>query len=284
MAIAYESSASANSNTSPLTITKPSGVAAGDLLIAFVSMNGGSASFVAPAGWDSYGTATNGSNRTSNCFARVATAADVSATDYSFTNADSPAEFTGSIFRFSGDFNSTDSIVDSDATASDNGTFTGGVTPNNGGALFFAASNLTTATSDPEYSGWAVATDDPTWTEIVDRRYDTTFKMGAAWATRASTNATGTYSVTLANDASGTDQSHGFLLTLEEAVNVNVSVGVQTLTASIQAPTVTGDAQVAAGVQTLTASIQAPTITTQTNDWNFEAKASDAVWTIESQN
>ena len=286
MAIAYESSASANSNTSPLTITKPSGLSEGDLMVAHVSANSGNA-WTDPSGWLEVAALTNSADRDSSVYVKVATSADAAASDFDFVNGGSTMELTGTLFRFSGNFNSTDSIVSSDADTNNGGTtFTGGVTPQNGGAvLMLCCHKLASPSGGAEFSGWAVTTDDPTWTEITDREYDSAFKTGSAWATRSSTNATGNYTISTSNSGSGTGATHAYILMIEEAANVNVTPAVLSLTASIQEPTISAGAIVTIGsALDLTTTINAPTIGTQVNDWNFEAKASDAVWTIETQN
>lgn len=106
MAAKFESIASAQSTGSPLVIGKPSGLAVGNLMVAFMEANHGIPSTLgAPAGWAKHDQTTPPiGNPQCAFFSKVADSADVAASNFSFTDpANTGAEpIVGSIYRLPG--------------------------------------------------------------------------------------------------------------------------------------------------------------------------------------
>lgn len=229
MAIAYQSfSSNGDRNAAPLTITKPTGLAEGDLMIAYLSCNNGSGSgsWTLPSGWTSITTGGN-TGTWFAVFAKVATAGDVAAASFDFTGG---GDSVGLLIRFTGTFGSTDCVHK--AISDIGGITTTGVDPEIGGALVMFGSIATAATGAGVFSDYAVVTDNPTWTEIVDGRYNDLREIHyfAAWGLRSQTTATGNSSVT--ESAGGTNYG-GVLLALVETTSANANHTILTSSSEI---------------------------------------------------
>jgi len=91
--VTARSSSSASNTTGSLAVTKPSGLATGDLMIAWhVADNDGSlGSMGAPIGWDLLGQdgGASGADPFEKVWTRVATSGDVAASTFTFTNSTS---------------------------------------------------------------------------------------------------------------------------------------------------------------------------------------------------
>lgn len=138
MAIVVESTASNSvAGSTTLTITKPTGLAVGDLLIANLGLYNGT--YATPAGWTLEITQkTVGRVISTQVFYKVADSSDVAASNFSFNSGVGEDQFlAGSLMRVTG-FNGLDpmmSISDDDfysGSQSITGSFTGTIaTPNN---------------------------------------------------------------------------------------------------------------------------------------------------------
>ncbi|MDP9479045.1 MAG: hypothetical protein M3R38_25765, partial [Actinomycetota bacterium] len=111
MAISFRSSSTANTgNTtaSSITINKPTGVAAGDLLLAFLTVAAGSNAVIAPpSGWTlvlrtNDGTATAGAS-----YYKVAGASEPTSYQWGFSGTGSPYGAAGGISAYTGVANAT---------------------------------------------------------------------------------------------------------------------------------------------------------------------------------
>lgn len=270
----------ANGGSSSITITKPTSLAAGDLMIAkIVHM---SASAVTGSGWTAvtnqpdspFFDSTNG-NLT--VLAKVATSGDAAASNFTFTSSN---EAIGIIYRVIRTLGPSSwpaiasvlanlVVYDSDVvTASGSvATFTGGVTPVGADSLLI----LTVAHSDggATFSTYDIVTSDPTWTEAADIEGDTvtsqTLGLASAYGVRSAATATGNYAATA---SAGNPDCIGCLVSITEQLNVSPSPAVIDLALSIQAPSVSGGANVSiANPIDLTASVQAPTVSTAAAKW-----------------
>lgn len=210
MAIVVESSATtAWQSATTLTITKPTGLAVGDILFAMISTGSG-ATVSTPSGWtqirsDAVAGATG--NTRSTFLYTIADSADVAASNFAFTISGS-ARNAGGLLRISGAGESWQGSVN---TQQNDGTTTpltvGTLTPERTGSLIILAvtgGEFTGAASN--YSGYTIATNDPSWTEqweLDDGTDD--FSCAIATAVRTEVTATGTGSITLASSGSAND-------------------------------------------------------------------------------
>lgn len=220
---------SATSITTTLTITKPSGLALNDVMLASFVLsdnNGNTLSNVTGAGWtlvDGRDFGSNGSDHwNGTVLYKIATVADVAASSFDFT-IDSDAEdgSQGTIIAFrgvavNGGFNAT-------GTANSGPFDFDPVTITNTNTTSITATTNTTATAnaavimfgfianDINVSGWQTATGPLSLTEIFDLPNNTGLDhgMGAAWNTKAATGGTGTGTATIASTRAG-----GLLVTL----------------------------------------------------------------------
>lgn len=278
MAVAYGTSASATLNATGgadnLTITKPTSLAAGDFMFAGCGRNGGTANFTPPAGWTTLFTSNDASNYGLVVFWKIATSGDASASNFAFSITAAANDgligfivrATGSSFTGTGNFVSTSDINNSGATTH---TFTPGVTPPSNDALYLLGSFVRGNTTQ---SGYAVANNNPSWTERVDTAISTTRSSSLAVATALATSisASGDFNVTLGSSL----EAIGFLIALEESTNVTVSPSVVNATFSVISPaSITGGANItiAASVNA-TFTVQAPTVSFPVSDISNQDK------------
>ena len=281
-AIANESA----DNSLQVTLTKPAGLAAGELMIAVISYSDTvETQFFALTGWTSHTLSQESGDLVTTILWKVADAGDAAASDFTFTKTAGDEvvnlcaalmRITGSGFSGLGNITAADSGISSDAAA----VYTGGVTPTaNSLLIMIATSGGTTATA----STYAIVTSDPTWTEraeltSIDSSPDNNLVIATAVRTEAT--ATGNFSLTWSADPG---ESVGFLFSIQESTNVTVSPSVITATLSVQAPTVSGGATVSPAVITMTATIQAPTVTLTDPKWTNTDKSSTS-WVNQDKN
>lgn len=198
-----ESKSTGSHTTGDLVITKPSGLAVDDLMVAVIQ--GRNASPTAPSGFTSI-TTISGGGGISKLFAyyKIAVSGDVSASDFTFTNNDTKL-LGGAIFRISG-FNALDpvSVFNQDEdSATSTPSFTTSCTPTNANSLLLFCVGSADTTQNT-VSGYAIATSNPSWTEeydIVSATADTGnyFQNSVASAIRPEVTATGNASCTISN-------------------------------------------------------------------------------------
>lgn len=280
---AFASSNSAT-GTGSVVITKPSGLAEGDLMVAFIA----DASYAnvpdTPSGWTKIIEHTGDLSMTITAFAKIASSGDAAATNFTFTHPNGSATLGGILYRITGTFASVDNIY---RETSNTGTepsadvfrFATGFTPSTAGTLLLMAitgySNAG-GFDESHASAYALETNNPTWTE----RDDFTFAAGeflfsTATATRTETTPTGYYQVTYS--VSGNDSpsnASAILLGITDTANGTHNASVVTATAAVQTPSPSGEANITVGVVTATASINAPTASSADPLWKNTDKPS----------
>lgn len=210
--------------TTTLTITKPSGLAVGDMMLLQVVQSGDGAANsitdIAPSGWTQIaGSYIENVNNTTVVRAtllyKVATAPDVAAANFSFTLDSDSDDGEGGIVAFSG----VDGTTPFDVTP---GTVYTGISDDNN----FTASAITTTTANSAIimfgaisdnntiSNWST-TNPGTLTELYDVPFDATedIGMGAAWALKPAIGSTGTGTA----DINATDPQGAILIALRPA-------------------------------------------------------------------
>lgn len=231
MSALYQSSSVTNLiNTGTLTISKPSGVVDGDLMIAIIHLyyNNSVITINAPAGWTSIrntNATTNGASIRS--YRRVASS-EGSSYDWTASFAN-PTAWGGSIIRIT-DFNVTTPILTESgagATGSTTSlTFADTVTPTAGYQLILFPVMAESATGT--MSSYAVATSNPSWTELYDNNSVGSAIMSMAYATRVESTATGDSSVTCSGTVESwvgqlivIDRLYSFSITNSETINTS---------------------------------------------------------------
>ena len=250
MAVVVQSTSTDTSAGASTVITKPTGLAVGDLMVAHITSYGLN-TIVAidiASGWTEttsgavLDSGTSTGVRQSIQY-KVATSGDVAATDFTFTAASTGGRnMIGAMYRIDGQ-NSVTPIDTSNAASAQNGgtPFSGNatVTPTyaNSLLLFFASGYDASA-----FNTYTVATSNPTWTENYD--FTATASMAGATATRPEVTATGNAGVSFTNAGSG-DVVVGIVV-VRPIVSVSTSPSVVTLTANLGTPTITTQTRIAA--------------------------------------
>lgn len=274
MAVAIASKSTSSSGT----LTKPTGLAVGDLMVA-VLFNTGSATWDTLTGWTAVGTAQdtieNGIARVS-VQAKIAEASDVSATDFTFTGG--ATQHKTQLFRITsdGDFEGTIASLivsdfDSDATGATPTSFPGGVTPNFANSLLILGAIQNTTSHAITLSSPAVTNNNPgTWT-TQDSGGGGAVGFIVASATYSVATATGAYLVTSSiNSAAG-----GFLLSIYDSGNASVTLDVASLTATPRDfASSTGGANVTLDAASITGTAQAVTASAAAAKWVNTDKSS----------
>lgn len=279
MALTYQSTQTQNwTSASSVTITKPTSLAVGELMVCFITAQVTDISSIdfTTGGW----TEINSNDDGTECWRagyKLATSGDVAASNFSF-GLGGTVYGAGSITRI------TDGIPDSGVNAKQKVTTAATTTANtlditpsvpNSLLLFYGWHAQNTPGT---HSNYAIATSNPSWTEAYD--FSSTaptpdYANFLAYAVRPETTSTGDFSV----DCTATGGSlFAFAVAISPVASVTVSPAVLTATFSVQTPTVTGGAVVSPAVIALTANIQAPTVTTPTPDWiNEDANSTISV-------
>lgn len=178
-------------------IPRPEGLAVGDLMFAHVSHKFiTSGNITAPANWNLINETTSTLVRV-GLWWKVADSGDVSATDFTFTNAGSGSTM-GVIVRVPS-YNTLDPVGENNNGAGTSATVTtSGITPEDANSLilFFIGTG-----NDVTVSGHALATDDITWAEQYDYITDVGSDCSAALAygVRPQITATGNATATIAS-------------------------------------------------------------------------------------
>lgn len=281
MAIAYHSIATTDFNeVSPgtLTITKPSGLAVGDMMIANLIWDSNNTDApTLPSGWTQLFHSTTGTK--SAMAYKVAVSGDVAASNFVFTLAGTVIASGGSIMRWTGVGQIDAGSVYRDLSTTANPTFTTGVTPSVADSyllfIYYCEFTLNAVGS------YAITTNNPTWTEIAqETNTSPDLTMAIAYASRPETTATGNFTCTTENSIG----SHfGRLIVLSPITNINLSMPVGTLTLTSPTPSLTIDVNIPMPVGTLSVTGGIPTVTTTENNvWTEETKNS-TTWTEENK-
>ena len=284
MAVAFRSVATTNiadrdGGAWSVTITKPTGLTAGDYMVAIIGTST-NASSQAVSGWTLLGEQQNGVDTRIIVYGKVADSADASASDFTFAvhsgNGGSEDGMGGCLIAVSGTSPVTSSVfIDFGTGNAGATTYSGGITPSLASLLIMGAWGQGSASTTVD--SYAIATDNPTWTERMDDTEalgTSDYTLAVATAPRTETTATGDFSLTFSNSMN----SAGVLLAVLEMQNASVSPAVVSLVGTIQAPAVSGGATVSPAVVTMSASVIDPTVTTPANKWTNPDKNS-ASWT-----
>lgn len=198
MAVTVESISTvlnASSGTTP-TITKPTGLAVGDLMIACFWWADNPT--ITRTGWTALVKNGDAGGSITSLY-RVADSADVAASNFAFTSTISDRHF-GVIYRISGQSTTSPISASTAELISDtsSGSFAG-ITPTANNVLLF----FTGARTETNASAYAIANSNPSWTEGNDTSQVGNFFAGAYSAVRSSSSATGNLTCTYGTTASG---------------------------------------------------------------------------------
>lgn len=293
MATVIATKSSANGTSGDVTVTKPTSLAEGDIMVAFVTSStsgvSGEAPHNLPSGWTELGSVGDSSNNTVLTVAAVvATSTQTAASDFSFTSAGDNGTTVGVIYRITGTngFGSLAINVRSNVAVSNDypsPSFTGVTTIAGNSLLLMCGASETTSGSDIDFTGYTVATSDPTWTEEDDlgNGGGARANIGVASATYATAGATGNFSVTA--DVDGGSIA-GALVAITENIN-----GTGTFTHIAVTPTLNKPAMSSGTTGTHTHLAVSPTINKPTRvksedkRWTDTEEPSASTWTDEEK-
>jgi len=230
MAVTLASSSTTNNlgaATASLVLTKPTGLAVGDIILALFGVNTSTA-VTKPSGWATHASDTTIAGGASAIYLdyKIADSSDVAASDFTWSFTSSVN--SGVIMRVTGGM--TDHTKWKSAASSGTNTLTPsltGVTPTTAyGNLLIEG--LFVQNAGTTLSGWAIATNDPGgWTELQDVAQGSIWTFGVAWALRNNqTSATGNGTVTLAAD--NTNQWGGILIAIPQYIDFTITDTVTT--------------------------------------------------------
>lgn len=276
MAVAFASvSAVATATTGDVTVTKPTGLTVGDLMICFGLSNGASATFNLLAGWTSIQTnfIPNGTAMTSRAQYKIADSADVAASSFVFSGTSDSKSAV--IYRITGHHPTSpintsvyDARIDT-ANWADNGGTT--ITPSVANCLLLMFTGLKPGTL--AISGQAITTSNPSWTEDFDNSTGPT--IAGAHASRPETTATGAVIANSTGDA--TTDWHIIFIAIQPPIDVTVSPSVINATGAVLTPIITGGAVVSPSVINAIGAVVAPSKMGQA-DWSTQDKSDTASW------
>jgi len=285
MAIVVESS---NSNTTAsgtsLVITKPTGLAVGDLLVACIySYNtvGGADDINTPTNWEltqSSGGFPGADRHRTSTFIKVADSSDVAASNFTFTTTNS-VRIAGLLMRVSGisaiDPYSVGGSDDHEDTA--NPAFVYAITPATNNTLLITAIAGATNEVWAEFSAPVISGTNPTWTN----RYDGDFEVYTAPYT--ATSQITSLDVTVDSGASGSTSWVSTITIIDgrtdaSAENTLVTTTSTTFTQAGTADTITGNTFFTTSSETFT---QAG-IGTSPTQW-INGNKNTSTWTNEQQ-
>lgn len=274
-------------NQTSIVVTKPTGLAVGDLMVAFLAILDGASTIDVTSGWTDCGQgevniSASGSTMRARVLYKIADSGDAGATNFTFTLTGGTTDFVGgAIHRVSGQNPNT--VIDkyygagrSDDNDIIEGDYPANLTPTYASELYYM---FICGTGMSSISTHALITDNPTWTED----YDTvsTLLMNAAHATRTAVTSTG--SATFAQSGgTGANDSILFLIIIKDLVNVTVSPSVINATSAVLTPTMTGGATVSPSVINATGAVLTPAHNNQA-DWSAKDKSDTATWTNQSK-
>lgn len=288
MAVAFQSvSAVATATaTNTVTVTKPADLAEGDLMIAHLARydnDGTTRAWNIASGWTSIRNLTDthndGSTSASHCAQyKIADAADVAASNFSFTTASSTDALSGAIYRIDGQ--SISSVISAsngggvgdDATPTY--TTTGTITPSVANCLLLFLAMSVNDGAGSSISSQAITTSNPTWTEDYDDNH--TIILSGAHATRPETTATGDATFSVDSGEGSTDTSL-IIIAIAPAFGVTVSPDAMTSTSTVNAPAISGGAVITPSAITSTSTVNAPT--SGQADFSAQAKSSTTSFT-----
>jgi hypothetical protein len=290
MSTTLASKATASSSDGNVTVTKPSGLSVGDLMIAGVSAQTSSDAandWNTPTNWTELVGLGAGSNEPlMSVFAKIADSSDVAASNFAFTSAGTTDNAIGTLFRITGTNGFASIAINIRSSGATNGSPTttpsiSGVTTIADNSLLLIITSAEKTDGDIDYSAYAVANSNPTWTEEYDINNEPSGianNMAVASAQYATAGATGNVTVTT-NEST---QHALALIAITENINATTSPAVISVATSVQAPTVTGGAAVSPAVISVATSVIDPTVTTPADTWSKQSKNS-TTWTTQDK-
>lgn len=274
MAVAFRASSKQDvAARTTITLTKPTGTTDGDLLIAMVGTTNAAGITIStvPTGWTQIQKDDGGGSvPVVGTYYKIASSEPAS---WDWVLSSEGSEAGGCVIALTGQATSSpinasgkDTVLASTAPSLANGF---NPTASDGFLVFcgFCRGN------NNDIGGYAIATDNPTWTEREEDAGGPS-KFFMATASRAQSTDTGNSSLTGLDSSETT--AHLIYVDLER--NMTVTAGVLELTMSFPSPSVSGAGNATAGILELTVTAPTPTASAPSPDWLNQDKSSTATF------
>lgn len=282
MTIVVESVSTATFAGNPIVITKPTGLAVGDLMIASVVAHQdgvGDTTMTTPSGWTLI--ASNGiTNSGAAIFAKIATSGDVAASDFSFGNS-SAAFMAGSILRVTGAniVSLKSAIYDSTGGDGTNPSFTSNITPDFNGALLVMLVLGYGSDNTGTIGTYIVNGTNPTWTESLDTTRNSGSAdpiAGSAYALQAAAAAITSFGATFSQSKAS---QTGILAVFNPITDVTATPDpVEVIVTIPDVASVIGHVNLLPDPVPVVIEVAAPTVSTPASDWeNVDKSAAGAI-------
>lgn len=251
MAVSFESiNTNTADNSDSLSITHPSGLSAGDLMVAGVAASTTSGTNTSSDDGFTlvqYSEFTDSTDFDLGVWVKEATSSDVTRGSSSWSDIGSNAESAGFVMRLSNAAATGNRVEDGGSDNTDGAgtkTVSSGITPVVADSFMVIIAAGAICDSADNY---AIATDNPTWTERADvnTTTDSAAQISVATASRSETSSTG--NVTFDVAGASVEGANGVIVSFAEKQNVTVNAGVLSATSSLQSTTESGNANVYQG-------------------------------------
>lgn len=270
-------------NGSSVTVTKPTGLAVGDLMIAHYAYGDATDTMGTLSGWthEVNNESAGGTSIKTGIQWKIADSGDVAASNFTFSLSGASNSPIVALIRIDG-YVSTDLLNNAGELIGNSGSpsYNNTVTPISPSSLmlFFITAGNPGAT--PNISNYAMTTDNPTWSELYQVDVASSHCISLGYATRTATTATGNSSATITG--SGSQDSYGAMVSIGNPTSVTTAIdapGVLTLNGN-EPDFILGNVFSIDAPGVLTLNGNETTIETGTTDvWTPETKPTDSIWT-----
>lgn len=210
MALAYQSKQDAGTSAGTnITVTKPASTAAGNLLVAILACIDSTATWTGLDGFTSILTTSNASSGVLTIAVKIATGSETDPISFD-TNANGSGDAKlATVLRFTGNRQGTSTAISASAGQANSASTTitaPTVTPTFADNILLFVGIDQGGSGGNDTSGYAVATNNPSWTEISDTTHSNLHVAIAYSAIRPETTATGSGTATITDNVASIGQ------------------------------------------------------------------------------
>lgn len=287
IAIASKATGSAGSGNPAYStvIAKPSSLAVGDLMVAFIHNLGSSVTTpsTVPSGFTLIRSQNHGFGTTSNIssYYKVADSGDVAASSFTWgCSVTGGGVIIGELFRITGSTNTIDKSDSNNQGNTSSPGFSGdNLGPSYPNSLFLFDLGVHVTSGSADVNSYAMVTSNPTWTEEVEDGTGS-IHFAIASAIRPETTATGNWSASISGGGNYYVGCMGVVITAKvDATPAPSAIG---LSSTVPTPTVKQGQTASPSVITMSTVINSPTVTKKPT-WVNEDKASAPNWVNEDK-
>lgn len=291
MTVAFRSASQnlQNAGGASVTVSKPAGLAVGDLMIAHIMStdNGGAgAGSITRTGWVNIheGSLTGDDANDVQSYAvlyKYADSSDVAASSFQFNTPDRDRT-GGAIYAFSGAAGAPDIVVDAETSGTGSPSFTNSLSPSRSPSiLLFLVSIIHTAENSVSVDNYAIANGTPTWTERADGSLNFWHALAGATAPWADTSATGNSSCSI---SSTYQEVAGIMLAILPPLDAEVTPAAIEVSSSVENVTLSYGAGLAPNAIELGSKVENVVVSKKDSPWSNSDKSAASSLTNEEKN